>query len=111
MQALVAAARQRLAAFDLRKEEALADQHADRGQQRRQAAGRLHGRIEIQLRMPPIRPAWHGPAIGRQHALLERDAQHLQPVGWNRLAKQGIAVALECVAIDHGQKSARISRR
>ena len=85
----------RLAAFDLREEEALADQRAGHRQHGGQPAHGLHRRVEVEHRMAPVRAARHGPAVRRHHARIERGVQRGHPVGGDRLSQQGIAVPLQ----------------
>ena len=102
MQALVAGALQRLAAFHLRQEEALADQRTGRGQHRGQPAHRLYRGVQVHQRMPPPGPARHRPGMRGQDTGVEGGAERVQPVGRNGPAQQDIAITKECVAVDHG---------
>src|SRR5271170_2577777 len=66
-----------------------------RGQQDRQAADPLHGRVEIEQRMAPVAAARDRPFFRRELARLESGAERLDPVFRNRAAQQETAVVVE----------------
>jgi len=52
--------------------------------------------------MAPASPARHGPLVRRLDARIKRGAQIIQPLGRDRSAKQGIAVSVELLVVNHG---------
>ncbi|WP_245331889.1 hypothetical protein [Bradyrhizobium sp. NAS80.1] len=95
MQGLVAAALQRLAALDLAEKERTAQHLRGRRQQRRQAAGSLHCRIQIDEGVAPAGAARGGPLIQGPHAGIEGGSQRIAPRRGDDAPQQEIAIAVE----------------
>ncbi len=89
----------RLTPFDLRQKERLLQDMIGGGQHPRQAADKLHCRIEIELGVAPIRAAWYWPIASRKFASLEGGTERLDPVQWNDARQQEKPLRVETQGI------------